>query len=827
MATVKSPARAASAGLFCFADVQVDVGAHRLIRAGKEVGVEPKAFAVLLEFLAHPDQMLSRDQLLDAVWGHAYITQATLNRLVVLLRRALGDDIQSPRYIETVRGLGYRFIAPLTSTPATTSPALSFAPPVHARLPERTDALIGREQAIVELGDLLSHARLVTVTGPGGIGKTQAALETARACAQAFPDGVWWFDFTPCTKDERLAHTLADAFGIRDAIGADNFLERLAEVLRTRRALLVLDNCERVAEPLGRIVESLLSLCADLRVLATSQQRLHCAGEALCFLPSLETPRAGSWATADEVAQLMTVPAVQLLITRSRSLASGFALTAANAAAVAELCRRLDGLPLALELAAARLRLLSPEQLLLRMQDRFSWLADAPSGRTLHHQTLSALIEWSFALLSEQEQALLCALSVFAGGWTLGGATTVGAVFELGGEQTLDLLGGLVDKSLVTVDTSIDPPRYNLLDSVRLFALAQLDKSGDEARVRRAHLMHCIDFTARMDAEVRGERQQLWVGRALREKANLQAAFEHALAHADLADDAIRLCANLCWYFRIQGSDYRQANQWMDPALRGSDTQDLHRARALIANGIAHHHRQTTGAAVALLQEGIALATQLGDEALAASGQGVLAFEHAMQGDFDGSERCVEATLTVAKAQGSNWLRSLALLGRGIACAMRGQHHEAEAWMSEAADLTSAPGDDIFQHGHILIVRALQRFQLGDVRGAAQDWLRTLDLSIELQHQRSIAGCIEGTAYLLLGQGDADCAARLLAAATRVRDLTSAPLFQHWRPAHASAEARARDILGEAFKDLQKQGAAARLEDVVELTRARLVELAA
>jgi non-specific serine/threonine protein kinase len=811
--------------VFSFADVQVDVGAHRLTRAGTEVGLEPKAFAVLLEFLIHPDQMLSRDQLLDAVWGHAYITQATLNRLVVLLRRALGDDIQSPRYIQTVRGLGYRFIAPLTSTSGAAPPSMSFAPPVHARLPERTGALIGRERAIVELRGLLGSARLVTVTGPGGIGKTQAALETARVCAPAFPDGVWWFDFTLYTNGESLQRTLADAFGIREVLDGEGLLDRVVEVLRTRRVLLLLDNCERVAEPLSHLVASLLSLCAELRVLVTSQQCLHCTGETIYSLSPLEAPVSGAWATTGEVARLARVPAVQLLLERLRSLASGFTLTPTNVGAVAELCRRLDGLPLALELAAARLRLLSPEQLLLRMQDRFQWQAGAPAGRTAHHQTLGALIDWSYALLSEREQALLSALGVFASGWTLHGAMAIGTAFELDGEQTLDLLGGLVDKSLVTVDARINPPRYSLLDSVRLFALARLGKSDDEARIRRAHLAHCIDFTARVDAEVRGERQQLWIERVLRERANLQAAFDYALAHADLAEGAITLCSNLCWYFRIQG-DYRQANQWMDLALRESDTQDLHRARALIANGIAHHHRQTTGPAASLLQEGIALATQLGDDALAASGQGVLAFEHAIHGDFDSSERCVEAALAVAEAHGSGWLRSLALLGRGIACAMRGQHHEAEAWMSEAAELTSAPGDDIFQHGYVLIVRALQRFQLDDARGAAQDWLRTLDLSIGLQHRRSVAGCIEGTAYLVLGQGDVDCAARLLAAAARVRELTGAPLFPQWLAAHAKAEASAHKILGETFKDVQKQGAEARIEDVVEQVRTLLAELA-
>jgi non-specific serine/threonine protein kinase len=824
MGTGKPSGRATAVGVFSFADVQVDIGAHRLTRAGTEIGIEPKAFAVLVEFLGHPDQLLSRDRLLDAVWGHVYVTQATLNRLVVLLRRALGDDIESPRYIQTVRGLGYRFIATLTCVSTPAPPVLGFAPPVHARLPERSRALIGREQAIRDLRALLVDARLVTVTGPGGIGKTQAALETASQCAPSFPDGVWLFDFTLHTKGELLARTLADAFGIRDVFDVEGIVEKLGELLQRRHVLLVLDNCERAAEPLGHLVASLLSRCAELRVLVTSQQCLHCPGEMLYSLPALEAPAAGAWATAEDVARLAMVPAVQLLLLRSRCLASGFTLTPANAAAVAELCRRLDGLPLALELAAARLRLLSPEQLLLRMQHRFQWQADTPFGQPAHHQTLGALIDWSFALLSEQEQALLCALAVFAGGWTLDGAMAIGAVFELDGEQTLDLLGGLVDKSLITIDASLSPPRYSQLDSLRLFALARLGQRDDEPCIRRAHLAHCIDFTAHVDAEIRSERQQLWIERVLREQANLQAAFDYALSQTDLADSAITLGANLCWYFRASG-EYHKASQWLDTALQATHARTLHRARALIANGIAHHHRLLHQRAIALLQDGIELAAQLGDDVLAASGQGVLAFELAGCDDFDGAGRCVEAALSVAEKHGSDWLRSMALLSRGIACAMRDQHRDAEACLSEAAELVSSPGDDVFQHGYVLINRALQRYQIDDVRGAATDWLRTLDMSIGLQHRRGMAGCIEGTAYLVLKRGDARHAA-LLAVAAIARELTGAPLFPHWYKVHAEAEARSREVLGEAFKVVQRQATAARFEDVVEQARALLTELA-
>ncbi|MEO6967636.1 MAG: winged helix-turn-helix domain-containing protein [Rhodanobacteraceae bacterium] len=806
--------------------MRVDGDAHRVIRAGTEIGIEPKAFAVLCEFLTHPGQMLSRDHLLDAVWGHSYVTPATLNRIIVQLRRALGDDVEAPRCIQTVHGLGYRFIASFTRAPeaAGAPPATRFMPPPHARLPERIEPLIGRERVIAELKALIANARLVTVTGAGGIGKTQAALEAARVSAQAFRDGVWLFDLTPFAGADRLARTLADAFGIRGAVSTDDAMERLVEVLRTRHALLVLDNCERVAELLGRLIAPLLSHCAGLHVLVTSQQRLNCVGETLYSLSPLEAPAQGEWTTDAEIARLSVIPAVQLLLVRSRSLASGFTLTPANAAAVAELCRRLDGLPLALELAAARLRLLSPEQLLSRMGDRFQWHTDSRADRPARHQTLGALIEWSFALLSEQEQALLCALGVFDGGWTLDGAATIGAVFGLDGEQTFELLSGLVDKSLVTIDPNINPPRYRLLDSVRLFALARLVDSGDETRARRAHLAHFIDVTARADAEIRGARQSLWFGRILREFANLHAAFDYAHAQPDLADSAVTLVANLCWWFRIHG-EYFESARWLDIALQASHTQTLDRARALVANGIIHYHRRSHACAKSLLREGVELATQLGDAWLAAIGQTYLAFELAVAADFAGAERCVESALTVADAQADGWLRSLALLSRGLALALRGRHTEAAAWLNEAVELVSSPEGDGFQRCYTLINRALLRFHLDDVRGAARDWLRTLDVSVDLQHRRGQAGCVESAAYLALKQGQAADAARFLAAAARVRELTSAPLFPQWQLTHAAAEDGARKILGPAFETTQAQGAAARFEDVVEEARALLTEL--
>jgi non-specific serine/threonine protein kinase len=814
----------ADANMFAFGDVVIDAGAHRLLRAGKEIAVEPKAFSVLLEFLAHPGQLLSRDQLLDAVWGHSFVTPATLNRLIVQLRRALADDAEHPRCIQTVHGLGYRFIAPLEPLKQKPVPTLRFAPPARARVPERTEPLIGRDADIETLKRMLREHRLVTLTGPGGLGKTQAALETARAIATDFPDGVWLFDCTPQTDGDALARSMADMFEIHATADAAQLIARLGELLQTRRVLLVFDNCERVAEPLGKVVANLLSACADLRVLVTSQQRLNCAGESLYPLPPLELPPECEWTTDEQIASLSSIPAVRLLLLRSQACASGFTLMRSNAATTAEVCRRVAGLPLALELAAARLRLLSPEQLLARMDARLLNLAESNPGRPPRHQTLRALIEWSFALLSEKEQSLLCGLSIFVGGCTLDGATAIGAALELEDPQTLELLGGLIDKSLLTVDAATNPPSYRLLDSVRLFALRQLASSGNEVRVRTAHLEHFVQLTERIYTEIRSSRFQPWFERVRREWNNLLAAFDFALGQAGLADDALAIVANLCWYFRAR-SDYVQSAQLLDSALRAASQQASHRALALIALGMVSHQSQMHERAASCLHEGIALAADRHDPWLAAAGRAILAFELANCGDFERAAEAVDSALAVASSLDDSWLRSQALLSRGIVYGLQGRHREGEAWLGEAAECVTSPPNDAFQHFYALINRALLRHYLGSESQAARDWLDVLDGCVMLQNRRGASGCIEGAAYLTIQRGEPAKAVRFLASAARVRELTDAPLMPLWRKGQEATEREARDRLGGAFEVAWREGAAARFEDIIGEARALLAEI--
>jgi predicted ATPase/DNA-binding winged helix-turn-helix (wHTH) protein len=810
--------------VFAFANIRIDATAHRLVRDGKEVALEPKAFAVMLEFLAHPGQLLSRDQLLDAVWGHSFVTPATLNRIIVQLRRALDDDSEHPRFIQTVHGLGYRFIAAFEDSAAMVAPTLRFAPPVRARLPERTGPLIGRGRGIGHLVELIRVNRLVTVAGPGGIGKTQAALEAARLSAADFPDGVWLFDCTPFTDGDGLVRWVAGMFDIRGTIDAEELTIGLSELLHPRRALLVFDNAERIAESLGTIIASLTAGSMDIHVLVTSQRRLNCIGETLYWLPSLETPPQDDWGNDQAVERLAQVPSVQLLLTRSRAFASGFGLTVANASCVAEICRRLDGIPLALELAAARLRLLSPEQLLARLGDRFLSLSEVNPNRPARHQTLHALIEWSFTLLSEREQALLSGLSVFAGACTLGGAEAIGAVLGFGEELTLEILGGLVDKSLLAVDVTTDPPSYRLLDIVRLFAKDRLADSTNEARVREAHLLHFVEFSRLANAEGLGERQPLWLERIRREWANLHIAFDYAIGDKKFAARALELTGNLCWYFRAH-TDYLEPVALLERALCEVPEPSPVRAQALVAAGVLLHHSRKSEQAIKRLRQGIDLAQLQGNRWLAGAGQAICAFELAIQGDFSAAEDAVTASLEIADLLDDDWLRSNGLLSRGIGHSFNGRHAQAVSCMGDALAYVASSGD-YFQRAYTQINLALQRFYIGDLRGAARDWLPCLDAFIRAQHMRGAAGVVEGTAYLAAERGDFPEAARFLAAAARMRRITGGPLVPQWREAQMIAEKKTNDAMGTEFERAQQSAVAARFEDVVGEARALLARIA-
>ncbi|ONI88649.1 AfsR family transcriptional regulator [Actinosynnema sp. ALI-1.44] len=424
---------------------------------------------------------------------------------------------------------------------APSAPVTSAARP-SGNLPAPLSALIGRDAAVAEVSSLVETARMVTLTGPGGVGKTRLALRTAAELTKSFPDGVWLAELDAVAGP---AEVIATALGVRDGAGTEPLVERLAGALRQKRTLLVLDNCEQVVDQVADLAVTLLKAGPESRILATSRQPLGINGEQLWVVPPLDQDRA-----------------VELFVTRAAAAAPGFVLDEDNAEAVAAVCARLDGIPLALELAATRVRSLGVRQLADRLGDRFRVLAAGRRGVPRRQQTLRAMIDWSWELLTEDERMLLRRLAIFAGGSTLAAVEAVCA-----GDDVLDLLARLVDRSLVVPDgrDSADGPRYRLLESVAAYAMERLVESGEFDRVQQAHFEHFTAFAEQARPHLLGHGQRRWLRLLDAETGNLHAALDGAVRQGNAAV-ALRLANATAWYRYLRGR-WGAARRALDLAL--------------------------------------------------------------------------------------------------------------------------------------------------------------------------------------------------------------------------------------------------------------------
>ncbi|NUT44825.1 MAG: AfsR/SARP family transcriptional regulator, partial [Thermoactinospora sp.] len=447
-------------------------------------------------------------------------------------------------------------------------PALSLpAERPTTNLPAPVSKLVGRDEALAEVCSLVGGERLVTLTGTGGVGKTRLALEAAHRLLDAYPDGAWFVALDQATHSP--AEAIMAALDIREDPSGGDVHERLAAALRPRRTLLVLDNCEHVVEQVAEVVEPLLRAAPHLTVLATSREPLGVYGEVLWSVPPLDLP-AGT-----ELTEMARSDAVRLFVARAAASARGFALEAGNAQAVAQLCRRLDGIPLALELAATRVRALGVQGVVSRLDDRFKLLASGQRGAPARPQTLMAVIDWSWDLLSEEERVVLRRLAVHADGCALESAE---AVCGEPGLDVLDLLARLVDRSLVVVVEGAAGVRYRLLESVSEYCVGRLADAGELAAVRRAHLRHYLDLAVRAEPELYGRDQRAWLQRLDAESANLRAALDTADAQHDGAS-AVRLVNALAWYWFLRGR-LAEGRRSLGAALAVEGPDDQTRVRA-------------------------------------------------------------------------------------------------------------------------------------------------------------------------------------------------------------------------------------------------------
>src|SRR5215216_666932 len=459
-------------------------------------------------------------------------------------------------------------------------PALKTLDIFTHNLPIQLTSFIGREKEIVEVKRELLGDRFVTLTGPGGTGKTRLALQVGAELLELFPDGVWLVELASLSDSILVPQTVAAVLGIRESAGRP-ILTLLTDYLRNKELLLILDNCEHLLSSSAQLVTSLLQACPYLCILATSRESLNIPGEFSFRVPSLSIPEMRH---LPSLAELTQYESVQLFIERAEIMQPGFALTDTNAPAITQICQRLDGIPLAIELAVARVKVMPLEQVTARLDNRFRLLTGGSRTALPRHQTLRALIDWSHDLLSKAERTLLRRLSVFAGGWTLEAAEAICAGERLERDEVLDLLTQLVNKSLVISDHESEAEaRYRLLETIRQYARERLVEAGGGEKVRDRHLAYYLKFAERTEPELRGPHQIAWLDRLEKEVDNLRAALEWAL---DVNVEAgLRMASALLWFWHIR-SGKSEGIDWLERALSAAvrewDSAPLPPTRALI-----------------------------------------------------------------------------------------------------------------------------------------------------------------------------------------------------------------------------------------------------
>jgi predicted ATPase/class 3 adenylate cyclase/DNA-binding CsgD family transcriptional regulator len=712
-------------------------------------------------------------------------------------------------------------------------PPLSWREASPNNLPVQLTSFVGRENEIAELKQLLGSARLLVLTGAGGCGKTRLGLHVAAEMLESYPDGVWLAELAPLSMSELVPQTVAIAVGVREEPGQP-ITSTLISALRSKQLLLLMDNCEHLLASCAQLADTLIRSCPNLRIMATSRQVLGTNGETTLRVPPLSVVDPNHLPSLDVLRQC---EAVQLFIERAASAHSGFAITKQNAPAVAQICYRLDGIPLAIELAAARIRMLSPEEIVERLDDRFRLLTRGSRTALPRQQTLRALVDWSYDLLSEQERALFRRLSVFAGGWTLEAAETVCAAEPIQKDDVLDLLAALLDKSLVQADRQTGGTiRYRLLETLRQYAATKLDAAEERPAQELRHSLYYVGLAERSQHALMSAEQLAALHLLRIEHDNFRAVMQKGIHrdHADSRSQAMRVAAalSLFWYlanYLTEGRDWLTALQpvgdeiaepaaimveswagfltwWLGNLSESNRLLDgaVSDARGL-GDDVQLLHCQFVAWIVALMQgeyqrileetpSGVDRARERGDVWYVALGEVGIGAARVITGQADGEVLLQQG---IVDAGGERYLTGFALVHLGLAAAKQDRFDDARHYLETSLQMYRELGayspmcNALGRLGSL----ALQRAELAQ---ATHWYAETLRVAQQVGRRQGVSEGLAGMGWIAARLDDGPRAVRLLGACAELRQA----IGFHPAPGDAAAE---DELLGKLKAELGRQ----------------------
>jgi predicted ATPase/DNA-binding winged helix-turn-helix (wHTH) protein len=721
-----------------------------VLHGDEPIRLAKRALMVLTVLVERAGEIVSRDELFEAVWRDRIVEPSNLDVQLSLLRSLLGRDL-----IQTVPGRGYRIAVSVTvgGAPLVAPDSQAATPltaPESTNLPRCLPPLIGRDDELADLAERMIEQRLVTIAGPGGVGKTRLAIAVGQRHYAEFPDGVWLIDLAPLTDPALIASATATVLGVM-LHGTETPVEIIVAAIARKRLLLIFDNCEYLATAAAELIETLLGRVHGLSVLVTSQEILRLSAETIYRLDPLALPPETGDGThnADEIAGY---GAVELFVARARAADRRFRLDVGNAALVAAICRDLEGLPLALEMAAARAAFLGVRGLHQRLGERLAMLAARSRVGEARHQTLLAMVHWSHGLLDPADRQVFRRLAVFRGGFSLDAAIVVAGIDEAEPWTTVDTLQRLIDKSLVAVDPDA-PPRYRLLETLRLFAAQQLTASGESDKIVERHARHFVDFFDGADAAREATSESAWRRLYLPEIDNVRAALDWLLADLGRKQMAIALAAAAASLWEILGLIAEEGN-YLDLAERLVDpnTPDGDRARLLRWSGIYWIDRDLSRG-LALTEQSVMIYRRLNQPLFLSQALSQMGHAYTFQGRYAEARTALCEAEEILAAGGYQKALAVVMSNLGFLASNMDSVAEARRCFSRAVELSRA-AKEVRREAYCLLYLGEFEFKIGAVDVAVERAREAVGAYRSIHH-RFLLGCALGNlAAYLVAQGD-------------------------------------------------------------------------